>query len=292
MSKKILITAANGQLGLEIAELAPEFTEFDFTFLNRAILDLNDLEAIESYFDNNRFDVIINTAAYTAFDKAEEDAETAKAVNTDAVSILAEIANTSATQLIHVSTDYVFDGKNYKPYNETDQTTPESVYGKTKVAGEQAMLSINPANSAIIRTSWLYSIYGTNFVKTMISLGEQRDELSVIFDQVGTPTYAKDLAMMILEGIEDSKFDSHKCEVYHFSNEGVCSWYDFAKTIFDLTGLKCTVNPIETDEYPSKGVRPHYSVLNKKKIKVQLGIKIPYWRDSLVQCIDRIKKEN
>ncbi len=291
MNKKILVTAAHGQLGSEIVELAPGFTEFDFTFLNRAILDLNDLKAIETYFANKRFDVIINTAAYTAFDKAEEDVETAKAINTNAVKKMAEIAKESETQLIHVSTDYVFDGKNYKPYSETDQTNPQSVYGQTKVAGEQAMLTANPANSVVIRTSWLYSTYGTNFVKTMLKLGEERDELGVIFDQVGTPTYAKDLAMMILKGIQNQKFDNQNCEVYHYSNEGVCSWYDFTKAIFDIADIKCTVEAIETNEYPAKGTRPHYSVLNKKKIKTTLGIKIPYWRDSLIQCLEKIKKE-
>jgi dTDP-4-dehydrorhamnose reductase len=291
MNKKILVTAGNGQLGSQIAELASGFAEFDFTFLTRAILDLNDLEAIETYFANKKFDVIINTAAYTAFDKAEEDAKTAKAINTDTVKKLAEIAKESATQLIHISTDYVFDGKNYKPYTEMDQTDPESVYGKTKFAGEKAMLHINPVNSAIIRTSWLYSSYGTNFVKTMLILGEERDELGVIFDQVGTPTYAKDLGMMILNSIQNSKFDNQNCEVYHYSNEGVCSWYDFTKAIFDLTDIKCSVKPIETNEYSSKGIRPHYSVLNKKKIKIALEIKIPYWRDSLVQCLEDMKKE-
>lgn len=205
MGKKILVTAANGQLGSEIAELAPEFGEFDFTFLNRTLLDLSDLEAVETYFTHNKFDVIINTAAYTAVDKAEEDAKTAKAINTDAVKKLAEIAQESEAQLIHISTDYIFDGKNYKPYIETDQSNPQGVYGQTKLAGEEAMLEINPANSAIIRTSWVYSAYGTNFVKTMLRLGEERDELGVIFDQVGTPTYAKDLAMVILKGIQNSK---------------------------------------------------------------------------------------
>lgn len=285
MNKKILVTAAHGQLGSQIAELASGFTEFDFTFLNRSILDLNDLNAIETYFDDKKFDVIINTAAYTAFDKAEEDAQTAQAVNAEAVKKMAEISKESSIQLIHISSDYVFDGKNYKPYIESDQTNPESVYGQTKVAGEQAMLSINPANSAIIRTSWLYSIYGTNFVKTMLRLGKERDEIGVVFDQVGTPTYARDLAMMILQGIQNSKFDNQNCEVYHYSNEGVCSWYDFTKTIFDLADIQCGVKAIETNEYPSKGTRPHYSVLNKKKIKNAFGITIPYWRDSLHECL-------
>ncbi|MEA3418937.1 MAG: dTDP-4-dehydrorhamnose reductase [Campylobacterota bacterium] len=300
MDKKILVTAANGQLGSEIAELASEFAEFDFTFLNRAILDLSDLEAVETYFTHNRFDVIINTAAYTAVDKAEEDTEAAKAINTDAVKRLAEIAKEGKIQLIHISTDYVFDGKNYKPYIETDQTDPQGVYGQTKLAGEEAILSIDPANSAIIRTSWLYSSYGSNFVKTMLHLGEERDELGVIFDQVGTPTYAKDLAWVILENIQNSKLTKgntlgckiQNCALYHYSNEGVCSWYDFAKTIFELSNINCKVNAIETKEYPTPAKRPHYSVLNKVKIKNELGTSIPYWKDSLRECLKKINNKD
>lgn len=299
MGKKILVTAANGQLGSEIAELAPEFGEFDFTFLNRTLLDLSDMEAVETYFTHNKFDVIINTAAYTAVDKAEEDAKTAKAINTDAVKKLAEIAQESEAQLIHISTDYIFDGKNYKPYIETDQSNPQGVYGQTKLAGEEAMLEINPANSAIIRTSWVYSAYGTNFVKTMLRLGEERDELGVIFDQVGTPTYAKDLAMVILKGIQNSKLTkgntpgskNRNCEVYHYSNEGACSWYDFAKAVFEMSNITCKVNAIETKDYPTPAKRPHYSILNKAKIKDELGVSVPYWRDSLRECLKKINED-
>lgn len=299
MGKKILVTAAKGQLGSEIAELAPEFGEFDFVFLNRALLDLSDLEAVETYFTHNKFNVIINTAAYTAVDKAEEDTKTAKVINTDAVKKLAEIAQESETQLIHISTDYIFDGKNYKPYIETDQSNPQGVYGQTKLAGEKAMLEINPANSAIIRTSWVYSAYGTNFVKTMLRLGEEHDELGVIFDQVGTPTYAKDLAMVILKGIQNSKLTKgntpgHKncnCEVYHYSNEGVCSWYDFAKAVFEMSNITCKVNAIETKDYPTPAKRPHYSILNKTKIKDKLGVSVPNWRDSLRECLKKINKD-
>ncbi len=291
MGKKILVTGANGQLGSEIAELAPEFREYDFTFLNRAILDLSDLKAITTYFTHNRFDVIINTAAYTAVDKAEEDAKTAETINTDAVKKLAEIAKKSGTQLIHISTDYIFDGKNYKPYIETDQSNPQGVYGQTKLAGEQAMLSIDPLNSIIIRTSWLYSSFGINFVKTMLRLGEERNELGVIFDQVGTPTYARDLAMVILKGIRNSKFKNQHCTVYHYNNEGVCSWYDFAKTIFEMANITCKVNAIETKDYPTPAKRPNYSVLNKTKIKDELGISIPYWKDSLRECLKKINED-
>lgn len=291
MRKKILVTAMHGQLGREIAEIAPSFGSFDFTFLDRALLDLSNMEAIKNYFETNQFDVIINAAAYTAVDKAEEDVTLSKIINTDAVKMLAEIAKESATQLIHISTDYVFDGKNYRPYIESDPTNPQGVYGATKLGGEDAMLAIDPANSVIIRTSWLYSSFGNNFVKTMLRLSLERDELGIIFDQVGTPTYAKDLAMVILNGIYNSKFNSEGCELYHYSNEGVCSWYDFAKAIFELSKTSCTVNAIETKDYPTPAKRPHYSVLNKIKIKSQLGISIPYWKDSLLECLTIIEKD-
>lgn len=291
MSEKILVTAANGQLGREISELVPDFEGYEFTFLNRTMLDLSDPDAIKSYFAHKQFDVIINTAAYTTVDKAEEDVKTAKAINTDAVKQLAEIAKESSAQFIHISTDYVFDGKNHKPYLETDQTNPQGAYGQTKLAGEEAMLAVDPANSAIIRTSWLYSSFGANFVKTMLRLGSERDELGVISDQVGTPTYAKDLAMVILTGIQNSKFKNQHTEVYHYSNDGVCSWYDFAKAIFEMSNIPCKANAIETKEYPTPAERPHYSVLNKAKIKDELGVSIPYWKDSLKECLNKIEKD-
>ncbi len=291
MNKKILVTAVNGQLGSEIAELSSDFKEYDFTFLNRLLLDLSDIDAINDYFEKNRFDVIINTAAFTAVDKAEKDVSLAKAINADAVKKLAEIAKESSTQLIHISTDYVFDGKNYQPYKETDPTNPQGIYGQTKLDGEYEMLAINPVNSVTIRTSWLYSSFGSNFVKTMLRLGKEQDELGIIFDQVGTPTYAKDLAMVILNGIQDSKFESQNCEVYHYSNEGVCSWYDFAKVIFEISHITCKTNPIETKDYPTPAKRPYYSVLNKTKIKSDLEILIPYWKDSLRECLVKIEKD-
>jgi len=291
MSKKILVTAITGQLGREIFELTPMFEGFNFTFLDRMLLDFSDMEAIKNYFETNQFDVIINTAAYTAVDKAEDDEDLAKLINTDAVKKLAEIAKVNATQLIHISTDYVFDGTNYQPYIESDTTNPLGVYGYTKLCGEHAMLAIDPPNSVILRTSWLYSSFGSNFVKTMLRLGEERDELGVIFDQVGTPTYAKDLAAVILNGIYHSKFISEGCEIYHYSNEGVASWYDFAQTIFELSNTSCNVNPIETKDYPTLSKRPYYSVLNKAKIKSKLGISIPYWKDSLKECLKIIAKD-
>lgn len=285
MGKKVLITGADGQLGREIAALAADFAGLDFTFVNRAVLDLSNTEAVRTYFSANRFDTIVNAAAYTAVDKAEEEPERAYAINSNAVKVLAEIAKESETQFIHISTDYVFDGKNYKPYSETDQTNPQNVYGRTKLAGEEALFAINPINSVIIRTSWLYSGFGNNFVKTMLRLGSERDELGIIFDQVGTPTYAKDLAAVVLQGIFSSKFEHPGCEVYHYSNEGVCSWYDFAKAIFELSNIRCKVNAIETKDYPTPARRPNYSVLNKAKIKTEAGLLVPYWRDSLKECL-------
>ena len=216
-------------------------------------------------------------------------------INHLAVKYLAQISREKNIKLIHVSTDYVFDGTNHKPYTETDQVNPQSVYGQTKLDGEKEMLAINPVNSIIIRTSWVYSSYGANFVKTMLRLGKEKEQLGVIFDQVGTPTYAKDLAKTILEITQHSKLNTapsgnalgvqNSVEVYHYSNEGVCSWYDFAKTIFELSSIECHVNPIETKEYPTPATRPHYSLLNKAKIKKEYNITIPYWKNSLELCL-------
>lgn len=279
----VLITGSNGQVGNEIRDFILNdegvISGFEFYFTDRHILDITDSDAVESYCMKNNIEVIVNCAAYTAVDKAEEDAVTADRVNHLAVKNLAQIAKNNNIKLIHVSTDYVFDGKNYKPYVETDSTNPLSVYGKTKLDGEKSMQEINPENSIIIRTSWVYSSYGNNFVKTMRRLGRERDTLSVIFDQVGTPTYAKDLAESILEIIPQLK--NEKVEIYHYSNEGVLSWYDFAKEIMRMLNIDCQIDPIETKEYPTPAVRPHYSLLNKSKIKKEYNIVIPYWKDSL-----------
>jgi dTDP-4-dehydrorhamnose reductase len=278
----ILVTGSCGQLGSELQELAGSY-EDNFFFTDRDSLDITNKEEIEAFVKDNSVDTIINAAAYTAVDKAEEDADNAERVNHLATQYLAEIAKDNNIKLIHVSTDYVFDGKNYKPYNEDDNTNPNGVYGATKLAGEKAMQEINPENSIIIRTSWVYSSFGANFVKTMLRLGKERDTLGVIFDQVGTPTYARDLAKTILEILPSIK--NEKVETYHYSNEGVCSWYDFSKTIFELSGIECDVKPIETSEYPTPAARPHYSLLNKAKIKKEFNITIPYWKDSLDECL-------
>ncbi len=290
MPKSILVTGSNGQLGSELHKLSELHRDYTFTFISRQELDLRDSEAIQNWFHDKSFDVIINCAAYTVVDKAESEQDLARTINATAVCTLASIAKEKNSSLIHISTDYVFDGKNFKPYRETDPTNPQGVYGQTKLEGEQAMLAINPAKSIIIRTSWVYSSFGNNFVKTMLRLGKEREELGVIFDQVGSPTSARDLAQAILSIIQHPKLSVQKgTEIYHFSNEGVCSWYDFAKTIFELSAIPCLVKAIETLDYPTPAKRPHYSLLNKAKIKATFDITIPYWKDSLENCLDVLK---
>lgn len=281
---KILVTGMNGQLGNEIQALSVSYPQYEFTFVDRHTLDLGNLCIFENYFENKTFDTIINCAAYTAVDKAESDIDLANTINHRAVSMLAKIAKNKNISLIHISTDYVFNGHNYRPYIETDPTDPQGVYGKTKCDGENAILDIAPNNTIIIRTSWVYSTFGTNFVKTMLRLGKERDALGVIFDQIGTPTYARDLAKAILDIIPN--LNNEFPEVFHYSNEGVASWYDFAQAIFELSGVICDVNAIETSQYPTPATRPHYSLLNKKKIKDSFGLHVPYWKDSLKECID------
>jgi len=281
----ILVTGSNGQLGSEIRELSPLF-EYNFFFTQRDSLDISKLDELQEYVEQNKIDVIVNCAAYTAVDKAESDEEAADIVNHLAVQKLAQISKENDIKLIHISTDYVFDGANFKPYVEEDITSPNGVYGKTKLDGEKAMLEINPENSIIIRTSWVYSSYGANFVKTMIRLGKEKESLGVIFDQVGTPTYARDLAKAILEIIP--KIKNQNVEIHNYSNEGVLSWFDFAKEIMRMAKLECKVNPIETKEYPTPAKRPHYSLLNKAKIKKEFDIAIPYWKDSLDECLKKL----
>jgi len=292
MHKSILVTGANGQLGNILRELSVLYTDYTFTFIGRrSELDFSSSEDIQTWFLGKMFDVIINCAAYTAVDKAESEQALTREINTTAVETLARIANEKNISLIHISTDYVFDGNNFKPYNETDLTNPQGVYGQTKLDGEQAMLAINPAKSIIIRTSWVYSGFGNNFVKTMLRLGKEREELGVIYDQIGTPTPARDLAQVILSIIRHPSLNAQKStEIYHFSNEGVCSWYDFAKAIFELSDISCRVKPLETKDYPTPAKRPLYSLLNKAKIKETFDITIPYWKDSLQECLDVLKE--
>lgn len=279
----ILVTGAKGQLGSEIRALSVLYPQHEFTFTDRTTLDLSNLCKMENFFDDHTFDAIINCAAYTAVDKAESEKELADTINHRFVSMLAKIAKRNNAALIHISTDYVFNGEHHRPYIESDPTNPQGVYGRTKRDGENAILSVALSNTVIIRTSWVYSSFGNNFLKTMLRLGRERDTLGVIFDQIGTPTYARDLAQTILEILPRIK--NEKPEIYHYSNEGVASWYDFAEAIFELSGVNCKVSPITTDQYPTPASRPHYSLLNKSKIKTEFGITIPYWRDSLKECL-------
>jgi dTDP-4-dehydrorhamnose reductase len=281
----VLVTGANGQLGSEIKEQSSIYA-YDFFFTDRTTLDITNEDDIKSFIKTNKINTIINCAAYTAVDKAESDEKMCDTVNRKAVKKLAKISKENDIKLIHISTDYVFDGKNYKPYVEEFQTNPQCVYGKTKLDGEKHILDINPHNSIIIRTSWVYSSFGNNFVKTMLKFGKQKDELGVIFDQIGTPTYAGDLAKAILEILPKIKND--KVQIYHYSNEGVLSWYDFAKEIMRMAKLTCKINPIETYQYPTPAARPHYSLLNKAKIKKEFHIEIPYWKDSLDKCLRKM----
>ena len=281
----ILVTGSNGQLGSEIKELSSQYA-YNFFFTDRANLDITVINALKEFIETNAINTIINCAAYTAVDKAEDDKENADKINHVVVQYLAEIAKEKNIHLIHSSTDYVFNGKNDKPYVENDTTSPNGVYGKTKLDGENAMISINPSNSIIIRTSWVYSSFGANFVKTMLRLGKEKESLGVIYDQVGTPTYARDLAKVILDIIPNIK--NEKVEIYNYSNEGVLSWYDFAKEIMRMAKLNCVINPIETKEYPTPAKRPYYSLLNKAKIKKEFNIKIPYWKDGLDECLRKL----
>lgn len=274
----ILVTGSKGQVGSEIRVLSSQYN-YNFLFTDKNSLDITNKKNIKEFVETNNIGLIINCAAYTAVDKAENDEVNADKINHLAVKNLSKIAKDKNIKLIHVSTDYVFDGKNFKPYVEDDVPNPNGVYGKTKLDGEKAMLGINPFNSIIIRTSWVYSSFGNNFVKTMLRLGRQRDELEVIFDQVGTPTYARDLAKAILDIIP--QIENKTVEIYHYSNEGVLSWYDFAKAIFRLSEVDCKINPIETKDYPTPATRPYYSLLNKAKIKKEFNLPIPYWKESL-----------
>jgi dTDP-4-dehydrorhamnose reductase len=283
----ILVTGSNGQLGSEIKELSSTYS-YNFFFTDRNSIDITCKDSIRDYCKANDINVIINCAAYTAVDKAETDIENADIGNRKAVKKLALISKELNIKLIHISTDYVFDGKNFKPYCEEFQTNPQGIYGKTKLDGENEMRDINPKDSIIIRTSWVYSSFGNNFVKTILRLGKEKESLGVIFDQVGTPTYARDLALTILDIIP--QINSDKVEIYNYSNEGVLSWYDFAKEIMKMAKLDCKINPIESFQYPTPAKRPHFSLLNKSKIKSTFGIEIPYWKDSLDDCLKILKE--
>ncbi|WP_323658103.1 dTDP-4-dehydrorhamnose reductase [Aliarcobacter butzleri] len=281
----ILVTGSKGQLGSEIKGLSSNYS-YNFFFTDRLNIDITNKDNIKDFCQTNNINVIINCAAYTAVDKAESDMENADLVNRKAVKKLAIVSSKLNIKLIHISTDYVFDGRNFKPYKEEFQVNPQGVYGKTKLEGELELININPKNSLIIRTSWVYSYYGNNFVKTMLRLGKEKDSLGVVFDQIGTPTYALDLAKIILDIIP--QIENEKVEIVNFSNEGVVSWYDFAKEIMKMAKIDCKINPIESFQYPTPAVRPHFSVLNKAKIKAMFNVEIPYWKDGLDDCLKRL----
>lgn len=281
----ILVTGSKGQLGSEIKGLSSNYS-YNFFFTDRLNIDITNKDNIKDFCQTNNINVIINCAAYTAVDKAESDTENADLVNRKAVKKLAIVSSELNIKLIHISTDYVFDGRNFKPYKEEFQVNPQGVYGKTKLEGELELININPKNSLIIRTSWVYSYYGNNFVKTMLRLGKEKDSLGVVFDQIGTPTYALHLAKIILDIIP--QIENEKVEIVNFSNEGVVSWYDFAKEIMKMAKIDCKINPIESFQYPTPAVRPHFSVLNKAKIKAMFNVEIPYWKDGLDDCLKRL----
>jgi len=292
---RILVTGKNGQLGRSIRKMVYAKsnnikTHDEFIFVGREELDLNSDKNIFRYFHNNKFDIIINCAAYTAVDKAEEEVDLATQINHISVRLLATIANSQKARLIHISTDYVFDGKSDKPYVETDKTNPVNVYGATKLAAEKAIKEIMPTNAIIIRSSWIYSEFGENFVKTMLKLSKERGELSVIIDQIGSPTYASDLADVIFTIMDNDKFNTQSSvtNTYHYSNEGGISWYDFAKEIFLIKNIYCKVRPIETDSYKTKAMRPINTVMDNNLLKRNHDVKIPYWKDSLRICLNNM----
>lgn len=289
MSKHILVTGANGQLGNEMRNILTRREDVVAYFTDVNELDITSKGDVDSFFDNHPVDYLVNCAAYTAVDKAEDAPELCARLNAHAVALLAEAAHNHGAKMVQISTDYVFNGENFRPYREDDATCPVSVYGETKLKGEKQLLEIAP-DSVILRTAWLYSPYGHNFVKTMINLGHEKKQLKVIFDQVGTPTYAKDLATAVMVVIDAPAWHSG---IYHFSDEGAISWYDFAQAIHRLAGIEtCTVLPCRTQEYPTRAHRPHYSVLDKSKFKATFNTVIPYWVDSLAHCIARITTHN
>ncbi len=285
--KQVLITGSKGQLGSEIRQRASRYPGFSFVFTDVEELDLTDETSIVDFFEKNRFDYCINCAAYTAVDKAEDEHDLARLINVTATEYLARTCAAHNTFLIHISTDYVFDGKNYRPYVETDPPSPDSYYGLTKLQGEKA-LTQHTSKGLIIRTSWLYSAYGNNFVKTMLRLGKSRERLGVVADQVGTPTYAGDLAEAILDILKKGNFPNG-IEIYHYSNEGAISWYDFAQAIMRETGRACHIDAIASKDFPAKAPRPFYSVLNKAKIKQTFRLEIPYWLDSLKKVLKQLE---
>ncbi|MGE7778207.1 dTDP-4-dehydrorhamnose reductase [Chitinophaga sp. NPDC101104] len=281
--KKILVTGAKGQLGLSMQAVSSKFPDFQLVLTDREELDVTDADAVAGFLDSQDIDGVVNCAAYTAVDKAETDEEAAFLLNFQAALLLAEAAQAKGIAFIQVSTDYVFDGRQNRPYTESDDASPQSIYGASKLRGEAAVLGSYP-NAIVVRTSWLYSRYGVNFLLRMQELMQEKESLNVVFDQTGTPTYAPDLAEAIFTILSHPAPEGG---VYHYSNEGVATWYDFAVAIRELTGAACKVQPITSDQYPTPAQRPAYSVLNKGKIKAAFGLEIPYWKDSLAVCLGK-----
>lgn len=280
----VLVTGKNGQLGSEFQSVSEQFSQFNFTFTGSEDLDITNEEAVKVFFKQNSFDAVINCAAYTAVDKAEDEPKKADAVNHLGVKNLTETSEIEGVKLIHISTDYVFDGHSKNPYKESDPTSPMGVYGKTKQLGEQA-IQHSSLNAIILRTSWVYSTFGNNFVKTMLRLGQEKNEINVVNDQFGSPTYARDIALACLSILNQINNWENGVSIYNYSNKGVISWYDFATEIMKLGSIDCKVNPISSDKFPTKAKRPKFSVLDKAKIKNTFNIEVPYWRDSLMECL-------
>lgn len=284
--QKILVTGANGQLGKELKRIAPSFPQFEFIFLSREDMPIHHFELVRNTFNIYKPQYLINCAAYTAVDRAEQEKDLAMQVNGEAVGVMAAICHQSNCRFLHISTDYVFDGKASVPYKEDDPVNPQSVYGASKLEGEKQAIKFDPA-SIIIRTSWVYSEYGKNFVKTMMKLMSEKEEINVVNDQLGSPTYAADIAEAVMQIISSGRW---KSGLYNYSNEGIISWYDFAIAIKELTGSSCKVNPIPTSQFPTPAKRPAWSVLDKSKIRQTFGIEPKSWKASLEFCISRLKK--
>jgi dTDP-4-dehydrorhamnose reductase len=292
MTKRVLVTGAQGQLGSEIRALTAHYPAFIWIATDVDQLDLTDARAVSGFIDNHSIDYVINCAAYTAVDRAEEDADACYRINCEAVKNVALAAAGQRAKVLHVSTDYVFDGRSTRPYRETDLPHPQSVYGKSKRAGEEALLAACP-ESIIIRTAWLYSAFGSNFVRTMLRLGRERTDLDVVCDQWGTPTYAADLAQALLTIVlRAEQTGDFPAGVYHYSNEGITTWFDFTRKIFEQMGITaCTVHPVTTAQYPTLAPRPAYSVLDKTKWKATFGATVPAWEEALVRCLRKIESE-
>ena len=284
----VLVTGASGQLGKSLNRFVENnILNHQFVFATREQLDLSNFKNVRRFIEKNQFNIIINCAAYTSVDNAETEKEQANLVNHLSVKNIAEVARDNYIKLIHISTDYVFDGSKLESYDETDNTSPLNVYGKTKLDGENAILSIMELNAIIIRTSWVYSEHGNNFVNTILILSQKKDKLNIVSDQIGSPTNAKDLAGAIVSIINNKKFyeTDTPSEVFHYSNDGECSWYDFAKEIVSLSGTKCIISPIDSKDYPQKALRPKYVLMDKRKIQDYFGLEIHFWTDSLKSCI-------